>query len=130
MVWKYINACTVIILIGAFLWNNSLIFIHFYEGKTVTSSLVTDSIGNQIFPTIFACRKWPFSGTGKDMAEVADYLDNTLNLNNTLWSENPDYKVHTIFQIPQYLISSTEFEIQHVYSYTRGHCYAFRYLKK
>ena len=119
---KIAKVCSVLVLISLFFWNNMLIFIHYYEGKTVTSSQITPTNGTQTMPAIFVCRENSFSDYSEDMSNLDNFLSNTLDLNYTIWSMNPNYEVHDS--------NSTDFKVEHVYSYSRGHCYAFKYIKK
>ena len=117
-----LKVCTVLVLLTLFLWNNMLIFIHYYEDKTITSSQITPSNGTQTMPAIFVCRENSFSDYSKDMSNLDNFLNNTLELNYEIWSSNPDYEVH--------YSNSTDFKVEHVYSYSRGHCYALKYTKE
>ena len=123
---------TVLVLIGLFLWNSWVIFIHFKDGKMVTSS--EDSRNTRLkLPALFICREVAFTDDMKDMTNLQEYFDNTLDLKYELWAKNKkeewvDLKNQGAQNATLLDLNSEDFKIEYVYSYSRGLCYTIQFL--
>ena len=138
---KLIKVVTVLILIGLFCWNSTIVFKYFIVGKKVTSY---EDKSSQVLvpPAIFICREVAFTNA-KFMAKLDDFLDNTLNLNYSMFNKNfvmlsshgsknePTLKTNN-----ETIVNASEpvykdyFMVEHVYSFSRGLCYKFQFLTK
>ena len=128
---------TVLVLTGLFLWNSWVIFIHFKDGKMVTSS---EDISNKklLLPGLFICREVAFTDDMKDMSNLQDYFDNTLNLKYELWARHDRNGSEEWVELMNHGAQndtildpkSKDFKVEYVYSYSRGLCYTFQFLTK
>ena len=135
-----------IIAVCFFVGNSIVIFQHFIERKKVTSS---EDIPNEALvpPAIFVCRELAFTDEMAPMAKLDDFLNNTLNLNYSMYikgndilmllsnngvKQNPTIKIGrnpAIANAPRSLYESY-LRIEYVYSFSRGLCYKFLFLSK
>jgi hypothetical protein len=132
-----LKTITVLVLIGLFCWNSAIIFKHFLDGKMVTSS---EDISNQKLrlPGLFICREVAFTDDMKDMSNLQDYFDNTLNLKYELWygydssgtGEWAELINHGAQNDTNLDPNDEDFKVEYVYSYSRGLCYTFQFLTK
>ena len=147
MSFKVLKIVTVIMLIGLFIWNSIIVFKYFIAAKKVTSG---EDISNEslVPPALFVCREVAFTDAMKDMANLDDFFDNTLNLSYELQGANvfnlknngvkntPKIEIYEYLNTTYVLLNasesdySTDFKIEHVYSYSRGLCYKFLFLRK
>ena len=120
MYQKLFSICrivTVTLLTMFFALNSFVIFEHFISGKTITSSsVVISDDGKQVLPALIICREKAFTGKGKAMFKLTDYLENTQSLNYTASELFGDYA----------LIENSTLS---VYSTNRGHCEVFKHTK-
>ena len=149
--FKVLKIVTVIILIGLFIWNSGVVFKYFIAAKKVTSG--EDKSNKALVPpALFVCREVAFTDDMKDMAKLDDFFDNTLNLSyefsgkstNVSSLKNNGVKNRPKVGIYEYVNTtyvykfvnasvsdySTDFKVEHVYSYSRGLCYKFLFLRK
>ena len=142
--FKVLKILTIIVLIGLFVWNSTIVFKYFIAAKKVTSS--EDQTNEALVPpAIFVCREVAFTDDMKDMAKLDDFFDNTLYLNYTIYNAENDISElsnHGIKNEPTVVTSEevivnasqsvyeTHFKLEYVYSYSRGLCYKFLFLKK
>ena len=118
---KLLKIITTVMLIVLFMANSWLIFQYYISSKEVTSSsVILNYVGKQTMPTIIICRDLPFSNVKKDMSKLKDYKDNTLSLNYEVLDYNQDYITK----------NSTDLEVDHVYSFSRGLCEVLKYKPK
>ena len=123
-----------------------MIFQHFIARKKITTS---EDIPNEALvpPAIFVCRELAFTDEMAPMAKLGDFLNNTLNLNYSMYIKSNDIlmllsnngvkKTPTIkigrnpatANAPGSLYESY-FRIEYVYSFSRGLCYKFLFLSK
>ena len=84
--WSVLKLFTAIILFGLFIWNSLNVFVNFAAEKKVTSS---NDVSFDLLPppAIFICREVAFTNA-KFMAKLDDFLDNTLNLNYSMFNKN------------------------------------------
>ena len=132
-----------IIAVLFFVGNSIVIFQHFISRKKVTTS---EDIPNEALvpPAIFVCREKAFTDEKTPMAKLDDFLNNTLNLNYSMYSKydnirlfnngarnNPTIIIgnETITNAPKSVYARI-FRIEYVYSFSRGLCYKFRFLSK
>ena len=135
-----------IIAVFLFICNSTVIFQHFIARKKVTSS---EDIPNEALvpPAIFVCRELAFTAEMAPMVKLEDFLNNTLNLNYSMYikgndilmlvsnngvKKNPTIQIGrnpTIANAPRSLYESY-FRIEYVYSFSRGLCYKFLFLSK
>ena len=133
---KLMKSATVLILIGLFIWNSSIVFKYFIVGKKVTSY---EDKSSEILvpPAIFVCREVAFS-KAKFMADIDDFLDNTLHFNYSMYdndfvtlSNNGSRYGLTLKTNNETIVNASEstykdyFRVEHVYSFSRGLCYKF-----
>ena len=124
-----------------------IVFKYFIAAKKVTSG---EDISNEslVPPALFVCREVAFTDAMKDMANLDDFFDNTLNLSYELQGANvfnlknngvkntPKIEIYEYLNTTYVLLNasesdySTDFKIEHVYSYSRGLCYKFLFLRK
>ena len=138
---KFVKIFMVTILIGLFVWNSLIVFKYFIVGKKVTS-YEDKSSAVLLPPTIFICRRNAFTKE-KYMKTLNDFLENTINLNYSVYSMGNGYmslKNHGSNDAPtvetdnetivnaSHSIYEGHFNIEHVYSFSRGHCYKFQFL--
>ena len=103
-----------------FALNSWIIFHHYIEGKTVTSSsILINPKGKQVMPAILICRETAYD-TVRSMARLDDYLNNTMKLIYYI----DDEEGNPVEANSTYLKSAS------VYSLTRGHCYILQYTKE
>ena len=82
-------------------------------------------------PAIIICRELAFSDDTKDMSKLEEYLDNTLDLNYTIYNQESVFLDNHGARNDTFLDSnSTDFKIEYVYSYSNGLCYKFQFLKE
>ena len=111
---------TATILSIFFALNSWIIFHHYIDGKTVTSSsILINPKGKQVMPAIIICREMAYD-TVRSMARVDDFLYNTMKLIYHL----DDEEGNPVEANSTYLKSSS------VYSLTRVHCYILQYTKE
>ena len=151
MSFKVLKIVTVIILIGLFIWNSIIVFKYFIAGKRVTSG---EDKSNEALvpPALFVCREVAFTDDMKDMAKLDDFLDNTLHLSyefsgkgtNVSSLKSNGVKNGAKVGIYEYVNGSyslkyvnasasdyvEDFKVDYVYSYSRGLCYKFLFLRK
>ena len=107
------------------------------DGKMVTSS---EDISNKklLLPGLFICREVAFTDDMKDMSNLQDYFDNTLNLNYELWARHHGNGSEEWVELINHGAqndtildpNSEDFKVEYVYSYSRGLCYTFQFLTK
>ena len=143
--WAVIKIITVVVLFGLFIWNSTIVFKYFIAGKKVTSSEDKSQDG-LIPPSLFVCREVAFTDDTKDMAELDNFFDNTLYLRYEMYDDlaylqnngtkneplflDKNYETHVIGVNASESVYEEHFKVEHVYSYSRGLCYKFMYLKK
>ena len=116
----FLKVATGILLALFFFFNSWIIFIHYIEGKTITSSnVVINKKGKQLLPAIVVCRKKAYGST-REMSRLEDFLNNTMNLLYYVRDEEYNWIER----------NSTKFIWGSVYSYNRGHCYVLKYIKE
>ena len=137
-----IKIITVIVLIGLFALNSAIVFNYFIAEKKVTSS--EDQTNDALVPPeIFICREVAFTDDMKEMAELDDFFNNTLHLNYSLGDAEFNYLTNngvkndpTLITISETIVNASRsvyedrFKVEHVYSYSRGLCYKFLYLRE
>ena len=102
------------------------------DGKMVTSS--EDSRNTRLkLPALFICREVAFTDDMKDMSNLQEYFDNTLDLKYELWAKDKSEEWVELknqgAQNDSLLDHHSEhFKIEYVYSYSRGLCYTFQFL--
>ena len=151
MSFKILKIVTVIILIGLFIWNSIVVFKYFIAAKKVTSG--EDKSNDALVPpALFVCREVAFTDDMKDMAKLDDFIDNTLHLSyefsgkgtNVSSLKNDGVKNEPKVGIYEYINGSyslnyvnasesdyvDDFKVEHVYSYSRGLCYKFLFIRK
>ena len=141
--WAVIKIITVIVLFVLFIWNSVIVFKYFIAGKKVTSS--EDKTSDALIPpALFICREVAFTNDTKDMAELDNFLNNTLYLYYGMYDDynalyaNGSRNDPTFIGDKTYLIGvnatksvyEDSFKVEYVYSYSRGLCYKFMFLKK
>ena len=151
MSFAVLKIVTVIILIGLFIWNSIIVFKYFIAGKRVTSG---EDKSNEALvpPALFVCREVAFTDDMQDMAKLDDFFDNTLHLyyefsgkgTNVSSLKNNGVKNGPKVGIYEYGNGSyslkyvnasasdyaNDFKVEYVYSYSRGLCYKFLFLRK
>ena len=129
-----------------FVCNSIVIFQHFIARKKVSSS---EDIPNEalIPPAIFICRELAFTDEMAPMAKLDDFLNNTLNLNYSMYIKSNDIlmllsnngvKKNPMIQIGRNPTNANAprsayesyLRIEYVYSFSRGLCYKFLFLSK
>ena len=135
-----VRIATGILLSILFALNSWVIFQHYIEGKTVTSSdIVTSPRGTQLLPAIIICREKPYEGEMDmdggpdrfvDMLRLENFLNKALKLHymildhdgnsiyDNLMYEEIDWKNATIRKPEQ------------VYSFKQGHCVVLKYIQE
>ena len=135
--WNILKIITVIVLFGLFCWNSSIIFEYFTAGKRVTSS---EDISNKklLLPALFICREVAFTDDMKDMSNLQDFFDNTLNLKYELWARHERNGSKEWVELINHGAqndtvldpNSEDFKVEYVYSYSHGLCYTIQFLTK
>ena len=130
--FNILKIVTVVVLSGLFLWNSWVIFINFKDGKMVTSSEDTRNKRLKL-PALFICREVAFTDDMKNMSNLQEYFDNTLDLKYELWARNKNGESVIVAkqgaQNDTFLdLNSEDFKIDYLYSYSRGLCYTLRFL--
>ena len=137
-----IKSITVIVLIGLFAWNSSIVFNYFIAAKKVTSS--EDKSNDALVPPeIFVCREVAFTDDRKDISELDDFFDNTLHLSYKIYNAEYDYLINngvkndpTLVTYSETIVNASKsdyedrFKVEHVYSFSRGLCYKFLFIQK
>ena len=142
--FKVVKIFTIFLLLGFFIWNSIVVFQNFISGKKVTSN--EDKTNESLMPpAILVCRELAFTDPMKDIAELEDFLDNTLHLNYSMFNSRQDVVAlfnhgvkdkPTVDTLNDTIINATQsiyenhFKVEYIYSYSHGLCYKFLFLKK
>ena len=128
--WNILKIFTVVILVGCFVWNSFYIIDYFIQGKRVTSS--NDVSKSKLKPpALFICREVAFTDPTVDMAKLEDFFDNTLDLGFSMYDPHDGWITTYGARNGSILDpNATDFKIDLVYSYSRGLCYTFKWLKE
>ena len=111
---------TVITLALFFMFFSHVTFLHYWDGKIITSSSVSSSeSGKLLLPAIIICRKKAYNKQ-TEMYKLEDFLNNTMDLVYYVDDEN-------YMPIES---NSTLLKRESVYSVNRGNCYVLKYLKE
>ena len=111
---------TVITLALFFIFFSNVTFLHYWDGKKITSSSVsTSESGKLLLPAIIICREIAYNKQ-TEMYKLEDFLNNTMDLVYYVDDEN-------YMPIES---NSTLLKRESVYSLNRGNCYVLKYLKE
>ena len=128
-----VKVVTVILCIFGFVCNSYIIFTQFVSNETVTSNDITD-FSKLLFPSITMCGLSAFLGTVTKVSdlELDNYINNTINLNEMLYSiTDQDSNVLSIEPTNGTISDESEmWKITTTYSAYRGRCYTLEYQKK
>ena len=131
--WLGVKIITVILCIFGFVCNSFLICKQYVSKETVTSNDITE-YSKLLFPSITMCGLSGFHRAATELAdlELDNYINNTINLNEMLYSIlDKDYNKLTIEPFSGAINdTSGMWKITTTYSAYRGRCYTLEYQKE
>ena len=132
--WVVVRIITVLVCLGAFVWNSYLILLQFFNGATITSNDINHCQKYDcLMPSITMCG---LQGFKKKMSNFTDleldnYLNRTVELSEMLSyiyaPDNVNYLQPST--LGNHIFNESLWELSTTYSEYRGRCYTIDYKK-